>query len=177
MPENQRNPHPPSNVSEEQPDQEPIIEDQNSNPPEAAPGSQAEPDAAEIPIPSEADDELLCDHLLCVDDEPHEAHNSQQTVENYGKQDETSEYFLCSFSHQCKERSHRREYHQLTAEEQGLFKAAKEKEVANWLSTGTASRVLRHQLSPDQIRWICAWKPLDSGMTALTNPETHCIHT
>lgn len=54
--------------------------------------------------------------------------------------------------------------HLLSQEEQQLFKEAKAKEIGNWLSTGTVSKILRDKLRPEQIlrcRWIRVWKPLE----------------
>eukprot|EP00435_Cladocopium_sp_Y103_P006472 s6061_g2.t1 len=53
---------------------------------------------------------------------------------------------------------------QLTASEQAEFAKAKDAEISNWLSTGTVCRILRNQLSAEQIlrcRWIYTWKPIE----------------
>ena len=52
----------------------------------------------------------------------------------------------------------------LSPEEKEEFEKAKQSEVNNWLQTGTVSKVLRDQLSPEQIlrcRWIHVWKPIE----------------
>ena len=44
------------------------------------------------------------------------------------------------------------------------FENAKNKEVNNWLQTGTVAKIFRHQISPKQIlrcRWLYVWKPLE----------------
>jgi hypothetical protein len=62
---------------------------------------------------------------------------------------------------------------ELTAQERADFEKAKTAEVANWIHTGTISKILRHQIPSDQIlrcRWILTWKPIDTvGETAEIN--------
>ena len=44
------------------------------------------------------------------------------------------------------------------------FEEAKTKEIKNWLSTGTVSKIFRHELTPEQIlgcRWLYVWKPVE----------------
>ena len=60
--------------------------------------------------------------------------------------------------------------HLLSPEEQEEFKQAKKKEISNWVSTGTISKIFRSQVPPDQIlrcRWILTWKEIDD-----TRPST-----
>ena len=52
----------------------------------------------------------------------------------------------------------------LSSSEKIEFAEAKNKEINNWLQTGTIARVLRNQIPAEQIlrcRWILTWKPLD----------------
>jgi hypothetical protein len=62
---------------------------------------------------------------------------------------------------------------ELTAQERADFEKAKTAEVANWIHTGTISKILRHQIPSDQIlrcHWILTWKPIDTvGETAEIN--------
>ena len=56
----------------------------------------------------------------------------------------------------------------LTPEEQEQFRQAKDKEIANWMSTDAVARILRDQLPAENIlrcRWICTWKPIDDPRT------------
>ena len=55
---------------------------------------------------------------------------------------------------------------ELTREERMEFEKAKRSEIANWIQTGTLTKVLRNQIPEDQIlrsRWILTWKPLDQS--------------
>ena len=48
--------------------------------------------------------------------------------------------------------------------DKALFDKAKDTEIQNWLKTGTVMKVLRNQLTPQEIprcRWILTWKPID----------------
>eukprot|EP00435_Cladocopium_sp_Y103_P060282 s1270_g22.t1 len=52
-------------------------------------------------------------------------------------------------------------YSELTAEEQELFRAAKQKELKCWLDTSTVQAILRERIHPSRImssRWILTWK-------------------
>jgi hypothetical protein len=54
----------------------------------------------------------------------------------------------------------------LTTAERALFEQAKQKEISCWIETDTVRRILRKQLSPEQIlrcRWIFTWKDPDPG--------------
>ena len=54
---------------------------------------------------------------------------------------------------------------ELTAKERAEFETTKTAEVANWIHTGTISKILRNQIPSDQIlrcRWILTWKPIDT---------------
>ena len=64
-----RNPEPrPASSSEDQPDQEPIDDIESRSSGNVSNDHQSIA-PAEIPIPADTDDELLCDHLLCVEEE------------------------------------------------------------------------------------------------------------
>jgi hypothetical protein len=55
---------------------------------------------------------------------------------------------------------------ELTREERMEFDKAKKSEIANWIQTGTLTKVLRNQIPEEQIlrsRWILTWKPLDQS--------------
>ena len=68
----------------------------------------------------------------------------------------------------------------LNPEERGEFDKAKQSEIANWIQTGTLTKVLRDQIREDQIlkyRWILIWKPIDqcdgANTKAEQNAKTH----
>lgn len=65
---------------------------------------------------------------------------------------------------------------ELTPQEREQFEEAKQSEISNWINTGTISKILRDQVSPEQIlrcRWIYTWKDLDSAEQAgMDNPST-----
>ena len=183
---------PPSSTPEEQPDQEPS-EGPASGSPDDASEQAAEIDPANVPIPTDSGDELVCDHLLCVEghDEnstdpdghvgwKYEAAVTEQDIKAWKESEHPSEYLLVATS--AKRDRTEVKLHQLSQEEQELFRQAKNKEIQNWLDTGTVSRIFRHQLSPQQIlrcRWICIWKPLDEENAQTTevnqkpNQKTH----
>ena len=64
---------------------------------------------------------------------------------------------------------------ELNQAERQEFDKAKQSEIANWIQTGTLTKVLRNQIPEDQIlkrRWILTWKPLDpSDVTTLSNGQ------
>ena len=145
---------------------------------------------AEIPIPADTDDELLCDHLLCVEEETcHENPNDGWKWETIISEDDikrwkiehSNEDFLLVASNAKRDRSEVK-LHQLSKSEQALFDSAKAKEIQNWLDTGTVSKIFRNQLNQEQIlrcRWICIWKPLEneqsthSDIPCRPGPKTH----
>ena len=138
---------------------------------------------AEIPIPDDTDDELLCDHLLCVEDETcHENPNAGWKWEtiiseneiNSWKAEHPNEDFLLVASNAKRDRSEVK-LHQLSKSEQALFDSAQAKEIQNWLDTGTVSKIFRNQLNQEQIlrcRWICIWKPLENEQS--THSDIPC---
>ena len=92
----------------------------------------------------------------------YEATVTEQDIKAWKTSEHPSEYLFVATS--AKRDRTEVKLHQLSQEEQELFRKAKNKEIQNWLDTGTVSRIFRHQLSPKQIlrcRWICIWKPLD----------------
>ena len=52
----------------------------------------------------------------------------------------------------------------LNAEEVRLFEEAKQKEITNWITTGTVEKIMRDKVPASQIlrcRWILTWKEID----------------
>ena len=168
-PANQQSLHPASESSE-QPDQEPDVPatHQNTSANTQHPEQALQPH--EIAVP-ETDDELVCDILNCVDLDLEECHPEPGQVwqaefdldvpADDPLKDNEAYIFLATAGK--KERTEVK-LHTLTNEERKEFDKAKEKEVTNWLQTGTVERMFRHQLSPEQIlrcRWIYVWKPVE----------------
>ena len=63
----------------------------------------------------------------------------------------------------------------LTPDEKREFDLAKEKEIQNWIQTGTIAKVLKDQIPAEQIlrcRWILTWKPLDKEDQEQVKRET-----
>ena len=59
-------------------------------------------------------------------------------------------------------------YRHMTRHEQGLFDAAKQKEVKAWLAHGTVKKLAKGSLKPEQImrcRWLLTWKDPLPGST------------
>lgn len=57
------------------------------------------------------------------------------------------------------------------------FRLAKSNEVRNWLQTGTVVKMLRNQISEDEIlrcRWILTWKPIEMADRDPSNPNKDC---
>eukprot|EP00435_Cladocopium_sp_Y103_P016264 s1455_g4.t1 len=145
--------------------------------------------AHEVPLPEDnVDDELICDLLVCTDveDQNHlqgsdnlawkfEVDINLDDVSNgpQNERDVEDAIFLATASK--KQRSEVK-LSQLSATEREEFEKAKSAEIANWLSTGTVCRILRHKLSPEQIlrcRWIYTWKPLESAEDQAKHGRSH----
>lgn len=193
-----------SNSSEVQPDQEPSIPESQVSPASrqsielpSDPGGHQ--DAASVPVPSEASDlsdELVCDSLLSVEDQVNWCQTQidseavgwkaeflfpQETMMKWDENSPATDLIMMTTT--TKRDRTEVKMHQLSTEEQALFRQAKEKEITNWLNTGTVSKIFRDQLCPEQVmrcRWICVWKPLDADdlQTGSTEnvrpgPKTH----
>ena len=170
-------PRPESRASE-QPDQEPEAIDQNkSQSSETDANRNNLPAAHEVAIPNDTDDELVCDALYSVDLEvsedllaPKQAWRLEFEInlsESWGTDPDTwpepDEDMIYLATNSKKDRTEVK-LSTLSPEELEEFEKAKSKEVQNWLHTGTVSRILRSQLSPEQImrcRWIHVWKPIE----------------
>eukprot|EP00435_Cladocopium_sp_Y103_P069198 s167_g32.t2 len=184
----------PSQFSQDQPDIEPEIPPSNaSDNNQSSPNEDNGPininnndDAIppelpphEVPINDpQADDELVCDLLTCMDVDPqdhlqssdHLAWRFEVDIDNPGDIslltiDQLEDViFLATASK--KQRTEVKLSH-LNSSEQAEFAKAKEAEITNWLSTGTVCRILRDKLSPEQIlrcRWIYTWKPIEDKL-------------
>ena len=139
---------------------------------------QTETPAHEVPIHDpNAEDELECDLLTCVDieDQQHLQGNNNMAwrfeidcdlrPQNQPYTEKEFEEIIYLATTAKKQRTEVK-LSQLTPAEREEFDRAKAAEIANWLSTGTVCRVLRNQLSPEQVlrcRWIYTWKPIESA--------------
>ena len=193
-PQNSGNPNSNPRVntdSEDQPDDEPEVPSQQSpnssqteDPPQA---HNPEPDdnltnlhpqndpAITTPVPDSSDDDLMCDSLLCIDDDPclfsYEDQGAwrceipvlERDIEAWKNEPDASEMtFLVSAA---KRQRSEVKFSSLTATEKAEFQKAKMAEVQNWIKTGTISKILRDQVPQDQIlrcRWVLTWKPIDN---------------
>ena len=112
-------------------------------------------------IPLESDDDLVCDNLLCLDDDmcafldvpdlawKCEVTVSDQDIQNWRQEPDASEMAF-------------------------VVSAAKQAEVQNWLKTGTITKILRNQVPHDQIlrcRWVMTWKPIDPSEVKKGAPD------
>ena len=166
-------PIPESNSSEVQPDQEP----EAISEPTGDPGPSEAVNPVEIPVPTEDDDELICEGLYSVDVEPNALDTCDEQLAwkfevlitehdiNQWKQEEHPEDMAFLVSASKKQRAEVK-LSQLNSEEKLEFDKAKQSEVQNWLKTGTVEKILRSKLSPEQIlrcRWILTWKPIEEA--------------
>ena len=154
--------------SSDQPDQEPDLEAQQPPPETNNPNI-----AIETPVPDDDDDELFCDLLTCTDvtaempvpNGTDYAWRMELDVPEVISSDSYMpiEELIFVATNQKKQRTEVK-LSTLSPEEKEEFEKAKQSEVNNWLQTGTVSKVLRDQLSPEQIlrcRWIHVWKPIE----------------
>lgn len=178
-----------STDSEGQPDMEPEISS-NEPPVEEQPLEESSgnlPTGVDIPLPDSEDDELTCQEVGLYSEDVEEPvfplMNSDQAwrCEVFLTETDISEWksevhpeemgFVASAAK--RQRSEVR-LTDLSAEEKAEFAKAKSAEIQNWVKTGTISRILRDQLSPDQIlrcRWILTWKPLDVSEVGNSNRQ------
>ena len=172
------------NNSEDQPDTEPEAPaSQSANTPTGenpSEGLPVPPDishdpAVETPVP-EDDDDLICEGLLCLDEDPclvqdecdlawrFEVDVNQQDFSNW--QQEPSAHDMAFLVSAAKKQRAEVKLSTLNHAEKAEFQKAKEKEIENWIKTGTISKILRDQIPYDQIlrcRWILTWKDVDPG--------------
>ena len=130
--------------------------------------------AVETPVPVEEDDDLVCEGLLCHDEDPcmfTEAHDLAWRFEvNVGEQEyqqwqseENNSDMIFLVSAAKKQRAEVKLF-TLNAAEKAEFQKAKCRDIDNWIKTGTISKILRDQIPYDQIlrcRWILTWKDVE----------------
>ena len=131
--------------------------------------------AITTPVPEASDDDLMCDSLICIDDDPClftaedqlawrcEIPVHARDIQAWKDESDVSEMaFLVSAA---KRQRSEVKLSSLTAAEKLEFQKAKTAEIQNWIKTGTISRILRDQVPHDQIlrcRWVLTWKPIDN---------------
>ena len=113
-----------------------------------------------VPVNSE-DDDLTCDHLLCIDDELRLFHDTtdlawrmevdvhQMDINMWREEADPGEMaFVASAA-----KSQRSEVRlsTLSHAEKEQFQKAKDSEISTWIKTGTISKILRSQMPPEQI--------------------------
>ena len=159
----------------EQPDQEPSIPT-----PSHQSDSPAVTDGQQVPVPDLSDDdELVCDTLLCTDDDADVFSTHDMPIgwkfevdvdlQHVNSPHLNQEEVVLLATSQKKQRTEVK-LCQLSQDELAEFDKAKMSEVNNWLSTGTVCKALRSSLSPEQIlrcRWIHTWKPLEDKQDQL----------
>ena len=174
----------------DQPDQEPetIIPENTTTSHEEVPNPLNPDTAVETPIPADDDEDLICDNLVCLDDEEivcplseELAYHMEVTVNHQDieawKSEENPQDMLFIATAAKRQRSEVK-ISTLTTEEKLQFQKAKEAEIQNWIKTGTISRILRDQVSPSQImrcRWILTWKPIDSDESPNKNKTSPLV--
>ena len=172
----------PTSESQGQPDQEPdttSTPESNSNRAVEPQNNPESPNPVEVPIPESEDEDLICEGLYCLDADTNalevadevkdlawkcEILISDTDIQHWRESDHPEEMaFVVSAAK--KQRAEVR-LNTLNHQERLEFDKAKQSEVQNWLKTETVKKILRSQLSEDQIlrcRWILTWKPLDAG--------------
>ena len=123
-------------------------------------------DGRYVPIPDDSDDGLFGDDCLVV----HEHVGVWElSLLDYELEKETAEVLCCEpmvFEETLVASSDRKKrvelsYRDMSRHEQGLFDAAKQKEVNAWLAHGTVKKLAKGSLKPEQImrcRWLLTWK-------------------
>ena len=168
----------PSQSSADQPDQEP----ENAETPRETENDTTIPELDtrqphEIPIPDDTADELVCDLLTCHDVETEIGPDGQdlfwrteleispeQLTNAMQSQNQNREEAFLFLATTAKRQRTEVKLSTLDPAERQEFENAKNKEVNNWLQTGTVAKIFRHQISPKQIlrcRWLYVWKPLE----------------
>ena len=159
----------------EQPDLEPEASSQTSLPDATATG-------LDVPIPSSGseDENLQCVGLHCqdcdvpclvsIDDHPN--HNglkwsmeilvTSHDIAHWKEEEDPSDMIFLATA--AKRQRAEVRMSELTSDERRQFIDAKESEVQNWLKTGTAMKILRSQIPPEEVlrcRWVLTWKPVE----------------
>ena len=165
--------------SEGQPDMEPEVSSLDPEPAENPEGDPAivSQSGINVPLPESDSDELTCEdialysedvetmiHPLMSDNQAWRCEILLTEADIADWRQEAHPEELIFVASAAKRQRSEVKMTDLSPEEKAEFSKAKSAEIQNWVKTGTISRILRDQLSPDQIlrcRWILTWKPVD----------------
>ena len=169
------------NTTESEPNRQ---ESQQSHDLESIPQPDHEPESIETPPPASADEEEI--HYL-LSEEPANVLLAAETdklawrfeatcrvdkpIQEYQPNEQETLVLLASTSK--KQRSEVK-LSTLNPEEQEQFRKAKDKEIANWMSTDAVAKIMRDKLPAENIlrcRWICTWKPIDDPRAEITGEK------
>ena len=129
----------------------------------------------EVPIPS-YDEGLHCIGLESIDEETaffieEDMKDLAWRIEiNIGDEDITSwrnekdPHEMCFLASAAKRSRAEVKLVSLNSQEKAEFQKAKKSEIMNWLRTDTVCKMLRNQLSPQEVlrcRWVLTWKPIE----------------
>ena len=174
-PENNR-PGTPDVSTSSQPDQEPEAENPVIEP---FHGHQ-------VPLPESSDDELICQGLYAQDVEPTffvqdnfdnlswriEIEIGDKEIDEWRKESNPNDMLFLATA--AKRQRSEVKLSSLNAQEYKEFQVAKKTEIMNWLKTDTVCKMLRNQLSPEEIlrcRWVLTWKPIEESDRDKQNPK------
>ena len=139
-----------------------------------------------VPVPDSSGDELLCQGFVCHDIDPicfvqDDMSNVSWRIEiNIGEEDleawrnESSSEDMMFLATAAKRQRAEVKLCSLSAKEREEFQTAKKSEIMNWLKTDTVCKMLRNQLSPEEIlrcRWVLTWKPIEEKDRDPKNPR------
>ena len=132
--------------------------------------------AVETPVPEDDDDDLYCEGLYCIDEDPclfteeldlawrPEIDVNSQDLHEWKSEDNKADMaFLVSGA---KKQRAEVKMSTLTSAEKEEFQKAKDVEIQNWIKTGTVSKILREKIPYEQVlrcRWILTWKNVDTS--------------
>ena len=178
---------PPASVVEPQPDQEPETVSVPESQSEIVPQTN-ELDGIEVPVPpDETEDEgLVCIGYHCVEEPSYVARSDEivpqawkleinvgeKEIQEWREEEDPADMSFVVTAAK-KQRSEVR-LTDLTKSEAEEFRQAKFNEVQNWLKTGTVVKMLRNQISEEEIlrcRWVLTWKPIEMADRDPSNPS------
>ncbi len=164
-----------------QPDMEPEAEQVSAEGP-TSDGLQG----YQVPVPESSDEELLCQGFISQDIDPicfvqEDMTNVAWRIEiNIGTDDieawrnETKPEDMLFLATAAKRQRSEVKLCNLDTKEREEFNLAKKSEIMNWLKTDTVCKMLRNQLSPEEIlrcRWVLTWKPIEEKDRDPKNPK------
>ena len=177
---------PPASIVEPQPDQEPEVVSVPGSVSESPPMNSG--DGIDIPVPTDDtdDDNLLCVGYRCVEEPSYvvraegDSHQAWRLEINVGEKEiqewreEVDPAEMSFVATAAKKQRSEVRLTDLTRDEADEFRHAKLSEVRNWLKTGTVVKMLRNQISEEEIlrcRWVLTWKPIEMSDRDPSNPS------